>query len=105
MMDIEEIVKRLTDLENKVDQIDIRLTTVEKSVAETLDLFGDYKNRTVEELTLMNGQIDALIRTVDSLVTTSENTLATERAKNLRRRLLNNKTRIDKQLNSRQRHG
>lgn len=104
-MDNEEISRRLTDLEHKVDQIDIRLTSVEESVAATLNLFGNYKNRTVEELSLMSGQIGALIRSVDSLVNTSENKSATERAKSLRRRLLNNKTRVDKQLNARQGHG
>ncbi len=104
-MDIDEIARRLTELEHKVDQIDIRLSSVEQSVAATLDLFGDYKNRTVEELSLMSGQIGVLIRSIESLVITSENKSATERAKNLRRRLLNNKTRVDKQLNAKQRHG
>lgn len=104
-MNIDEIAKRLTDLENKVDQIDIRLSSVEQTVEGTLNMFGDYKNRTVEELTLMSGQIDILIRSVDSLVTTAENNSAVERARNLRRRLLNNKTRVSKQLNAKKRHG
>lgn len=104
-MDICELAKRLTELENKVDQIDIRLSSVELSVVATLDQFGDYKNRTVDELSLMNAQISSLIRTVESLVASSENTSAIERAKKLRRRLLNNKTRIDKQITARQCHG
>lgn len=104
-MDNDEIARRLTDLEDKVNQIDTRLSSVEQSVATTLDLFGDYKNRTVEELSLMSSQIDALVRTVESLVITSEHKSGTERAKSLRRRLLNNQTRVNKQLNSKKRHG
>lgn len=104
-MDTDEIVRRLMALEDKVDQMDIRLISVEQSVSVTLDLFGGYKNRTVEELSLMSTQIGALIRSVESLVIASENKAAVERAKGLRRRLLNNQTRVDKQLNAKKHHG
>jgi len=104
-VDIDEIARRLKDLEDKVDQIDIRLSSVEQNVATTLELFGDYKNRTAEELSLMSGQIGALLRSVESLVATAENKSGTERAKSLRRRLLNNQTRVNKQLNLKKHYG
>ncbi|MBG3979392.1 hypothetical protein I5E58_04690 [Pseudomonas aeruginosa] len=56
----EEIVKRLRELEGRVDRIEVRLDAVEQHVISTLDQFGGYKNRTVEELVLMKGQIDGL---------------------------------------------
>ena len=104
-MTIEEIIARLSALEGKVDQIEVRLTIVEQHVAATLDQFGGYKNRTAEELSLMNGQISNLISSVESLVLTAENSVALERAKNLRRRLQNNKTRIEKNLKDRKENG
>lgn len=104
-MNLDEFAKRLTDLENKVDQIEVRLSSVEESVTTTLDLFGNYKNRTIEELSLMGSQIANLISIVESLVSRAENQDATERAKSLRRRLLNNQTRINKQLKKKQNHG
>lgn len=102
---MEEILKRLADLESKVEQIDVRITAFESNVIAALDQLGDYKNRTDEELSSMSGRVDALINSVGSLVAFSEYGLATERAKNLRRRLLNNKTRIDKQINARRSRG
>ncbi|MBX8486961.1 hypothetical protein [Pseudomonas cichorii] len=104
-MNIEEIIARLSALEGKVDQIEVRLATVEQHVAATLDQFGGYKNRTAEELSLMNGQISNLISSVESLILTAENSVALERAKNLRRRLQNNKTRIEKNLKDRKENG
>lgn len=101
----EEIVKRLTDLEGRVDQIEIRLDAVEQHVVSTLDQFGDYKNRTVEELVLMKGQIGGLVRSVESLILSAENIAAVDRAKSLRRRLLNNQTRIDKNLKEKGKNG
>lgn len=104
-MTIEEIIARLSALEGKVDQIEVRLAIVEQHVAATLDQFGGYKNRTAEELSLMNGQISNLISSVESLILTAENSVALERAKNLRRRLQNNKTRIEKNLKDRKENG
>lgn len=103
-MNNDEILKRLVELETRVDQIETRLSVVETTVESTLNLFGNYKNRTNEELKLMSDQIALLIRTVESLVTTAEHSAALERAKSLRRRLMNNNTRINKQLNAKKRH-
>lgn len=101
----EEIVKRLRELEGRVDQIEVRLDAVEQHVVSTLDQFGDYKNRTVEELVLMKGQIGGLVGSVESLILSAENAAAVERAKSLRRRLLNNQTRIDKNLKAKDKNG
>ncbi|HEK0718892.1 hypothetical protein [Stutzerimonas degradans] len=101
----EEIVKRLRELEGRVDRIEVRLDAVEQHVVSTLDQFGDYKNRTVEELVLMKGQIDGLVQSVESLILSAENTAAMERAKSLRRRLLNNQTRIEKNLKEKKKDG
>lgn len=101
----EEIVKRLRELEGRVDQIEVRLDAVEQHVVSTLDQFGDYKNRSVEELVLMKGQIGGLVGSVGSLILSAENAAAVERAKSLRRRLLNNQTRIDKNLKAKDKNG
>lgn len=104
-MTIEEIIARLSTLEGRVDQIEVKLATVEQHVGSTLDQFGGYKNRTAEELSLMSGQISGLISSVESLILNAENGAAVERAKNLRRRLLNNKTRVEKNLKERKENG
>ncbi|WP_206360443.1 hypothetical protein, partial [Pseudomonas viridiflava] len=69
-MTIEEIITRLSTLEGRVDQIEIKLTTVEQHVGSTLDQFGGYKNRTAAELSLMRVQILGLISSVELLIIT-----------------------------------
>ena len=93
---LEGIARRLTELENRVESLDHRLTVVEEQVRSTLDHFGDYKNRTERELKLMRVQIDDLLATAEALVQRAEDREHQMRAQRLVRRLKNNRTRIQK---------
>jgi hypothetical protein len=104
-MDTKELEARLLALEKRVDQIDVRLEVVEQHVRSTLDQFGNYRTRNIEELTLMQGQIESMTNSVESLISAAEYGAGVERAKSLLRRLRNNQTRINKQLKGRKSHG
>ncbi len=71
-----------------------RLTALERSTTLTLEDFGNYKNRTDEELKLMESQISRLLDVINDVLSTLDNQEGILRAKNLQRRLKNNYTRI-----------
>jgi hypothetical protein len=97
-MSPEEIESRFLQIEKRVDEIDVRVSTVETHVSSALDKFGDYKNRNETELFLMKGQIESMISSIESLVAAAEYQRSNDRAKTLLRRLRNNRTRVNKQL-------
>ena len=77
------------DLENRINKI-------ENQINYQLRHFGNYKNRTKGELELMRKQIDDLLQAVEYLIKNEENKQYIQSAKNLRKRLRNNRTRIEK---------
>lgn len=94
----EQIAEKFSQIEHRLDQLDARMSTVETHVTGALEQFGDYKNRNMQELVLMRGQIDNMIASIESLVCTAEYQQSNERAKALLRRLKNNQTRVNKAL-------
>jgi archaellum component FlaC len=88
---INEIRKHLDDLENRV-------SSLEKSTESTLKDFGNYKSRTHEELKLMESQVSRLVDQVNDVLSTLDNEEAIRRAKRLQQRLKNNHTRIKKAM-------
>lgn len=97
-MTSEEIAEKFLQIEKRLDEMDMRISSIESHVSSALSQFGDYKNRSEAELLLMKGQIEQMINTIESLVSTAEYQQGNERAKALLRKLRNNRTRIDKQL-------
>jgi molecular chaperone GrpE (heat shock protein) len=88
---IKKIIKDyldITELEGRVDSL-------EKEVERQLRHFGNYKNRTDKELDLMRKQVTDVLETIDNLVKQGEYQRDMHRAKNLIKRLKNNKTRIE----------
>jgi predicted nucleic acid-binding Zn-ribbon protein len=94
MLGINAVRDRLADLENRVDGLEDRVTSLERSTTLTLEDFGDYKNRTNEELKLMESQISRLLNHINDVLSTLDNTEGIARAKRLQSRLRNNHTRI-----------
>lgn len=94
MLGINDIRKRLDDLEGRV-------TSLERSTLLILEDFGDYKNRTYEELKLMESQISRLLDQINDVLSTLDNTDGITRAKSLQRKLKNNYTRIRNAMEAR----
>lgn len=94
MLGINAVRERLAELENQVEGLEDRVTSLERSTTLTLEDFGDYKNRTNEELKLMESQISRLLDHINDILSTLDNTEGIARAKRLRSRLRNNHTRI-----------
>ena len=90
---IPEILARLRELEQRADSTDGRLDALEHQVTSALGHFGDYKNRTAAELSLIKSQLSDMVATAESLVLAAEHSTAEEQAKALRRRLRNHLTR------------
>lgn len=91
---LSELERRTAELENRVTNIESNLTLM----ASQLDQFGKYKNRTQDELKLMNEQISLMVDACESLVKDAINQSDIIRAKSVLRRLRNNKTRIQKAM-------
>jgi len=84
----------LPDLEKRVQRIEIRLDEVESKVRN----FGDYRNQSSRKLKEMHEEISTLLETVEALVKEREHRVNLLEAKRLRKRLKNNKTRIEREL-------
>ncbi|MCX5981883.1 MAG: hypothetical protein NTY89_08810 [Nostocales cyanobacterium LacPavin_0920_SED1_MAG_38_18] len=91
MLGINEIRKRLDNLENRV-------SSLENSTELILKDFGNYKSRTDKELKLMESQVSRLVDQVNDVLSTLDNEEAIRRAKRLQQRLKNNHTRIKKAM-------
>ena len=81
----------ITDLEGRVD-------VLEKDIERQLRHFGNYEKRTKEELVLMKKQIGDILKSIDSMIRRREYKDDIPRAKNLLKKLKNNKTRIENAL-------
>jgi molecular chaperone GrpE (heat shock protein) len=101
MLGINDVRKRLVELEDRVDGLEDRVTSLERSTTLTLEDFGNYKNRTNEELKLMESQISRLLDVINDVLSTLDNQEGITRAKNLQRRLKNNHTRIRNAMEAR----
>ncbi|TOH41080.1 hypothetical protein CGI81_24760 [Vibrio parahaemolyticus] len=89
MTTLEQLELRIKDLENRVASLESCFSQMENQV----NIFGDYKNRTAEELKLIEAQLDAMLDTLDSLINDQANQADRDRAKALKKRLKQNKTR------------
>ena len=85
---LSEIKQRITDLEYRVDSL-------EGEVSRVLKHFGNFKNRSSGELRLMKDQVEDLLASVDALIGHAEHKESIARAKRLRKRLKNHRTRIE----------
>jgi molecular chaperone GrpE (heat shock protein) len=94
MLGINAVRDRLAELEDRVEGLEDRVTSLERSTTLTLEDFGNYKNRTNEELRLMESQISRLLDHINDVLSTLDNTEGIARAKRLQSRLRNNDTRI-----------
>lgn len=89
----------LTNLEARVSDLEARMTKLEtsfSSMERSLDSFGDYKNRTTEELELIDQQIVIMMETLESIISNNMHQTDLVRAKALKARLKNNQTRARK---------
>ena len=71
---------RLPELERRVVAIEDRIDVLERHVNSSLDQFGDYKNRTRDELGQMREDIDNLLDGVEALVQQAEHKRDIQRA-------------------------
>jgi exonuclease VII small subunit len=101
MLGINDVRKRLVELEVRVDSLEDKVTSLERSTTLTLEDFGDYKNRTDEELKLMESQVSRLLDVINDVLSTLDNTEGIARAKRLQSRLKNNHTRIRNAMEAR----
>lgn len=101
MLGINDVRKRIVELETRVDSLEDKVTSLERSTALTLETFGNYRNRTNEELELMELQVSKLLEVINNVLSTLDNQEGVLRARNLQRRLRNNHTRIRKAMEAR----
>ena len=66
-LDIDQLENQMNDMDQRVKAVELQIMTVKDHATIMLNNFGDYKNRTSEELKLMNGQIGDVLNTVDEL--------------------------------------
>jgi hypothetical protein len=90
---IDELRRRLDDLEGRMD-------TLESEVERGMRHFHGYKDRSKKELVLMKNQITDLLQSVEALINHQENKESLDRALNMRKRLRNNLSRIEKNLSA-----
>ncbi|CAM4206068.1 hypothetical protein [Vibrio neonatus] len=88
----------ITDLEQRVDNLDSKIGNLESQVQVGLKHFGKYKSRTKEELVLIREQINDLIAISNANMNQLNIMEDKERAKKLLKRLKNHKTRVDKHI-------
>jgi hypothetical protein len=81
-----------------IEELEGRVDDLELQIGSALKHFGNYKNRTAAELQLIRSQLDDLLHAVTNALETIENDAKRQRAASLKRRLLNNLTRVKKAL-------
>jgi predicted nucleic acid-binding Zn-ribbon protein len=90
----------VTELQERMNEIEDRVSSLESHMERTLSNFGSYSKRTEQELKLMNRQINEMLETLEAIITTQENNFDIEKAIRLRRRLRNHKTRVTNALSA-----
>lgn len=91
----------INDLHQQVAELDRRIAQIDTDVTSILQHFGNYRNRTDGELTLMRDQLETMLETVSNVIESVENQADRQRAIGLRRRLKNNLGRVNSVYNSR----
>ena len=66
-LDIDQLEIQMNEMDQRVKVVELQIITVKDQATIMLNNFGDYKNRTSEELNLMKGQIGDFLNTVDEL--------------------------------------
>ena len=99
ILGIDNLQKRMDELQKHVDGLQKQVDGLERTVNTGLKQFGDYKNRTKKELSLMKSQVEDLLEAVDLVVSHLENKEAIARANKLKKKLKNSETRINKYIN------
>ncbi|MFQ5560346.1 MAG: hypothetical protein ACE5FU_07165 [Nitrospinota bacterium] len=89
---------RLAELAARVSSLEGRVEALEGEVDRGMKHLGNYEKRTDEELLLMKNQVTDLLTSTDALISTQENNEGLKRAKQLKRRLKNNLTRINSSI-------
>lgn len=92
MTDMTDLEARVTVLEGQMQQVISSLSLMDNS----LNTFGDYKNRTGEELVFIDNQIQIMMDTLESILSSNMHQTDLVRAKALKKRLKNNQTRARK---------
>ncbi|WP_309266222.1 hypothetical protein [Aeromonas salmonicida] len=92
MTDFASLEARVSNLEGRIERLEISFSMMERS----LGTFGDYKNRTDEELEFIDKQIVIMMETLDSVISNNMHQTDLVRAKALKARLKNNQTRARK---------
>lgn len=90
----------ITKIEEKLVDLELRMSTIEEQVSFTLKHFGGYRNRTDEELLLMRSLLETLLDSIRNIIDSVNNQQHQIRALKLRARLLNNLTRINKRFST-----
>lgn len=70
-------------------------------VVSKLEDFGQYKQRSADELVAIRSELDSLLNVVDTMVKHAINGAGLQEAKALQKRLRNNRTRVVKELDAR----
>ena len=83
------------DLHEQIIQLDGRMGQIETHIISTLQHFGGYRNRTVEELTLIRSQLETMHATISNVIDAVENQADIQKAARLRARIRNHLTRIN----------
>lgn len=92
MTDLASLEARVSDLEGRMARVETSFSMMERQ----LETFGDYKNRTNEELEFIDQQIVIMMETLESVISNNMHQTDLVRAKALKARLKNNQTRARK---------
>lgn len=63
----------ITGIEEKLVALEHRMSSIEDQVSSTFSHFGKYKNRTNEELLLMQSQLQTLLDSIRNIIGSIEN--------------------------------
>jgi predicted nucleic acid-binding Zn-ribbon protein len=87
---------RVTRLEDRMNQLETQFDGLSRRMQQDLDSFGDYKNRTKEELSDVCGQLTQIVGTLEAIVGAAENRADIQGAASLLKRARNHLTRANK---------
>ena len=97
---IDELESQVNNLEQRLGSVEIQVSQQASQMDDALSRFGDYKNRTREELELMEKQIGDLIRRFESIeieTVEEKETVIAIKSRSLKR-LKNHRTRAQNAL-------
>ncbi|MCY9815479.1 hypothetical protein [Aeromonas caviae] len=97
----EDLIARVTRLEERQDEFEQRQKELTKFIAIELDAMGDYRNRTDSDLSKMDGKIELLTQIANEHQGIFETQEERNRAKAVNRRIKNHQTRLNNEKNKR----